>query len=125
MVKNKVQMLFTVAECGEVHSMGVYRDDITTIIERMFVATKCEEAIDMYKSIDPERMHGIPSIGIRCHTEGDESWQDEQIDVVTGETIDLGYIQFVSPELCRDERVQEAIKKLIAAFPDKEVVSEL
>lgn len=43
-------MLFTVAECGEVHSMGVYRDDITTI----------EEAIDMYKSIDPERMHGIP-----------------------------------------------------------------
>lgn len=113
--KNKVQMLFTVAECGEVHSMGVYRDDITTI----------EEAIDMYKSIDPERMHGIPSIGIRCHTEGDESWQDEQIDVVTGETIDLGYIQFVSPELCRDERVQEAIKKLIAAFPDKEVVSEL
>ena len=102
-------MLFTVAECGEVHSMGVYRDDITTI----------EEAIDMYKSIDPERMHGIPSIGIRCHTEGDESWQDEQIDVVTGD------IQFVSPELCRDERVQEAIKKLIAAFPDKEVVSEL
>ena len=96
-------------------STGVYRDDITTI----------EEAIDMYKSIDPERMHGIPSIGIRCHTEGDESWQDEQIDVVTGENIDLGYIQFVSPELCRDERVQEAIKKLIAAFPDKEVVSEL
>ena len=47
------------------------------------------------------------------------------IDIVTGETIDLGYIQFVSPELYRDERVQEAIKKLIAAFPDKEVVSEL
>lgn len=51
MAKNKVQMLFTVAECGEVHSMGVYRDDITNI--------------------------------------------------------------------------EEAIKKLIAAFPDKEVVSEL
>lgn len=113
--ETKKKILFTVAECGEMHAMGVYRDDISTI----------EEAIDMYKSIDPERMHGIPSIGIRCHTEGDESWQDEQIDIVTGGKIDLGYIQFVSPELCRDERVQEAIKKLIDAFPDKEVVSEL
>lgn len=63
MVKNKVQMLFTVAECGEVHSMGVYRDDITTI----------EEAISVYNAIDPEQIHGIPSIGIRCHTEGAES----------------------------------------------------
>ena len=113
--ETKKKILFTVAECGEMHAMGVYRDDIATI----------EEAISVYNAIDPEQIHGIPSIGIRCHTEGAESWQDEQIDVVTGETIDLGYIQFVSPELCRDERVQEAIKKLIAAFSDKEVVSEL
>lgn len=94
--ETKKKILFTVAECGEMHAMGVYRDDISTI----------EEAIDMYKSIDPERMHGIPSIGIRCHTEGDESWQDEQIDIVTGEKLTLDTFSlfrrsFVVMSVCR------------------------
>lgn len=109
------QLFFTVAECGEYHSMGVYRDDIPSI----------EEAITLYKRIDPERLHGIPSIGIRRHTPGTDEWMDDQVDILTGSEIDLEFLKFVLPDLSADKRVDEAIRKLTAAFPDKEVRNNL
>lgn len=102
-------LTFTVAECGEYHSaVGTYRDDIATV----------EEAIDIYRKIDRERVHGIPSIGIKRHVDGNESWMDSQVDIVTGTTIDLGYLRYFESELWSDARVQEAVRKLIDAFPD-------
>ncbi len=102
-------LTFTVAECGEYHSaVGTYRDDIATV----------EEAIDIYRKIDHERVHGIPSIGVRQHIDGEEAWMDRQVDIATGTTIELGYLQYVEPELWADTRIQEAVRKLIEAFPD-------
>lgn len=101
-------LTFTVAECGEYHSVGRYRDDIATV----------EEAIDIYRKIDRERVHGVPSIGVRQHIDGEEAWMDRQVDIVTGTTIDLGYLRHFESELLSDTRVQEAVRKLIDAFPD-------
>ena len=50
-------MRFTVAECGEFHNLGEYHENIKTV----------EEAAAIYRSIPPERMNGIPAIGIRLH----------------------------------------------------------
>lgn len=113
--ETKKKILFTVAECGEMQAMGVYRDDIATI----------EEAINVYKAIDPEQMHGIPSIGIKQHVDGNESWMDSQVDIVTGTTIDLGYLRYFESELWSDTRVQEAVRKLIDAFPNYTVNKDI
>ena len=105
-----VHITFTVAECGEFHNMGEYHEGIETI----------EEAMKLYNAIDPSRMHGIPSIGVNMHIEGTEEWEDEQADIVSGKRIDVDFLNY-TPELRDTPKVQDALKKLIAAFPEKEV----
>ena len=105
-----VHVTFTVAECGEFHNLGEYHEGIETI----------EEAIRIYQAIDPSRMNGIPSIGVNMHIEGTEEWEDEQADILSGKCIDVDFLNY-TPELRDTPKVQDALKKLIAAFPEKEV----
>ena len=105
-----VHITFTVAECGEFHNMGEYHEGIETI----------EEAIQIYQAFDPSRMNGIPSIGVNMHIEGTEEWEDEQADNLSGKCIDVDFLNYTS-ELRDTPKVQDALKKLIAAFPEKEV----
>ena len=105
-----VHITFTVAECGEFHNMGEYHEGIETI----------EEAMKLYNAIDPSRMHGIPSIGVNMHIEGTEEWEDEEADIVRENCIDVDFLNY-TPELRDTPIVQDALKKLIAAYPDKEV----
>ena len=105
-----VHVTFTVAECGEFHNMGEYHEGIETI----------EEAIQIYQAIDPSRMNGIPSIGVNMHIEGTEEWEDEQADILSGKCIDVDFLNY-TPELRDTPKVQDALKKLIVAFPEKEV----
>ena len=106
-----VHITFTVAECGEIHSMGEFHEGIETV----------EEAIKLYNAIDPSRMQGIPSIGVNMHIEGTEEWEDEQADIVSGKRIDVDFLNY-TPELRDTPKVQDAIKKLIAAYPEKDVI---
>ena len=106
-----VHITFTVAECGEFHSMGELHEGIETV----------EEAMKFYNAIDPSRMHGIPSIGVNMHVEGTEEWEDEQADIVSGKRIDVDFLNY-TPELRDTPKVQDAIKKLIAAYPEKDVI---
>ena len=106
-----VHITFTVAECGEFHNMGEYHEGIETI----------EEAMNLYNAIDPSRMHGIPSIGVNMHIEGTEEWEDEQLDIVSGKSIDVDFLNY-APELRDTPKVQDAIKKLIVAYPEKDVI---
>ena len=105
-----VHVTFTVAECGEFHNMGEYHEGIETI----------EEAIQIYQAIDPSRMNGIPSLGVNMHIEGTEEWEDEQVDILSGKCIDVDFLSY-TPELRDTPKVQDALKKLIVAFPEKEV----
>ena len=105
-----VHITFTVAECGEFHTMGEFHEGIETI----------EEAMKLYNTIDPSRMHGIPSIGVNMHIDGTEEWEDEEADIVRGNCIDVDFLNY-TPELRDTPTEQDALKKLIAAYPDKEV----
>ena len=105
-----VHVTFTVAECGEFHNLGEYHEGIETI----------EEAIQIYQAIDPSRMNGIPSLGVNMHIEGTEEWEDEQADILSGKCIDVDFLNY-TPELRDTPKVQDALKKLIVAFPEKEV----
>ena len=69
-----VHITFTVAECGEFHTIGESHEGIETI----------EEAMKLYNAINPSHMHGIPSIGVNMHIDGTEEWEDEEADIVRG-----------------------------------------
>lgn len=105
-----VHITFTVAECGEFHTMGEFHEGIETI----------EEAMKLYNAIDPSRMHGIPSIGVNMHIDGTEEWEDEEADIVRENCIDMDFLNY-TPELRDNPTVQDALKKLIAEYPEKEV----
>lgn len=107
----KAILTFTVAECGEYHSLGKYYEGIKTL----------EEAVNLYQQIPPERMNSIPSIGINLHVEGTDKMEDVQADLLSGDEIDIGFINLI-PEFCGNPEVGAAIKMIIGRFPDKEVI---
>mgnify|MGYP006892345935 CR=1 FL=1 len=53
--------------------------------------------------------------------EGTEEWEDEQADIVSGKRIDVDFLNY-TPELRDTPKVQDAIKKLISAYPEKDVI---
>ena len=104
----------TVAECGEFHSLGEFHENIASV----------EEAIAVWKSIPPERMNGIPSIGINIHTEGTEHYEDVEMDILSGKVIDLEVLDYV-PDITDDPKAIEVIAELIDKLPDIEVRGSL
>ena len=104
----------TVAECGEFHSLGEFYENIASV----------EEAIAVWKSIPPERMNGIPSIGINIHTEGTERYEDVEMDILSGKVIDLEVLDYV-PDITDHPKAVEVIVELIDKLPDIEVRGSL
>lgn len=102
---------FTVAECGEFHSLGECHENIKTV----------EKAAAIYRNIPPERMNGIPAIGITLHRKGRPAYEDLHLDILSGRIIDTGLIHYV-PESENNTLVWEAVEELKRLFPDKEVV---
>lgn len=103
-----------VAECGEFHNLGEYHENIASV----------EEAIAVFNQIPPERMNGIPSIGINIHTEGTEAYEDTQMDIVSGRTADLEILDYV-PDITDDPKAVAVIAELIDKLPDIEVIGSL
>lgn len=104
---------FTVAECGEYHSLGKFYRDIRTL----------EEAVHIYRQILTGRRNGIPSIGINLHVSGSDRMEDIQADILSGDEIDIGYINLI-PEFSGNLQVQAMIKEIIEQFPEKEVIDD-
>lgn len=109
--KNGAVITFTVAECSEFHNLGEYHEGIQTL----------EEAAAIYREIPPERMHGIPAIGINLHIEGTEKWEDLQADILSGDEIDISVIHLL-PEFGNHPQVRKAVEEIIEKFPEKKVV---
>lgn len=107
--KTAQTLTFYVAECMEFPTLGEYYDNLTFA-----------EAVSKYESIPPERMNGIRGIGFVLHTEGNEDYMDATMELLNGMTIDVDGINEV-PELRGNPLVQQAIRDVIAQFPDKEV----
>ena len=104
----------TVAECGEFHSLGEFHENIASV----------EKAIAVWKSIPPERMNGIPSIGINIHTEGTERYEDVEMNILSGKVIDLDVLDYV-PDITDEPKAIEVIAELIDKLPDIEVRGSL
>lgn len=108
--EEKVKVTLTVAECGEFHNLGEFHEGIATV----------EEALVIFNSIPPERMHGIPAIGIQLHTEGTKEYEDTTLDLLIGRTVDLDNLNYVS-DIRKNSEAMDKIAELIAKLPDAQI----
>ena len=106
----ETEVTLTVAECGEFHNLGEFYENIPTV----------EEAVAIWKQIPPERMNGIPAIGINIHTPGTEAFEDVEIDILTGKRIDLDILEYI-PDIKGNPQAMEMITELVAKLPEMEI----
>ena len=104
------EITLTVAEFGEFHNLGEFYENIPTV----------DEAIAIWKQIPPERMNGIPAIGINIHTPGTETIDDVGIDILSGKRIDLDILEYI-PEIKNSPQAMEVIAELAAKLPEMEI----
>ena len=109
-----MEITLTVAECGEFHNMGEFYENIPTV----------EEAIALFEKIPPERMNGIPAIGINLHRAGEDVENDIAIDIAGAKSIDLDVLQYV-PDIANEPKAMEVVAELIAKLPDREIDGNL
>lgn len=108
------EITFTVAECGEFHSLGRYRDDISN----------AEEAIALWKEYQKGPLNGIPSIGIQIRKPGQTGMEDVQVDLVSGKTMDLDMLRYY-PEINTEETAIQKIRELVENLQDVNVVGKI
>ena len=104
------EVTLTVAECGEFHNMGEFYENIPTV----------DEAVAIWKQIPPERMNGIPAIGINIHTPGTEAFEDVGIDILSGKRIDLDILEYI-PDIKGNPQAMEVVAELVAKLPEMEI----
>ncbi|WP_300810696.1 DUF3849 domain-containing protein [uncultured Acetatifactor sp.] len=106
----ETEVTLTVAECGEFHNLGEFYENIPTM----------EEAVAIWRQIPPERMHGIPAIGVNIHTPGTEAFEDVGIDILTGKRIDLDILEYI-PDIKGNPQAMKVIAELAAKLPEMEI----
>ena len=65
-------------------------------------------------------MHGIPAIGIHLHTEGSEEYEDIELDILSGRTMDLDNLNYVS-DIRKNPYAMDKIAELIAKVPNAQI----
>lgn len=108
------KITYTVAECGEFHSMGRYRDDVESV----------NEAIALWNEYREGTINGVSSIGILVHTPGQSERDDTQVDLVSGKTMDLDMIRYY-PEINTEEAAIQKICELVENLHDVEVIGKV
>lgn len=110
MENEEVEVTLMVSECGEFHNWGEFYENIPTV----------EDAIAIWKQIPPERMHGIPAIGINVHRPGEETYMDDEVDLLSGNRIDLEILEHI-PSITSEPKAMEVIAELVAKLPEMEI----
>lgn len=103
------EVTLTVAECSKFPNLGEHYENISTV----------DEAIAIWKKIPPERMNGIPSIGVNIHMPGTEPAEDLGLNILSGKGIDVEIIDYVTDKKS-NAQVMEVITELVVKLPDVE-----
>ena len=111
--EEKKTVTLTVAESSEFHNMGEFHENITSVAE----------AVAKFKEIPPERMHGIPAIGIRV-ADLKNPEDSVEMDVLIGKRIDLDMLRYV-PDIAENWQAQQMIAALIHDMPEAQIEGEI
>lgn len=108
--QQNMEVTLYVAECSEYHAIGEFYENIKSV----------EEAIQIFDSISPERMNGIRSIGINIHEKGKDAYEDDQIDLLVGKTINMYLVSYI-PYIKDIDKAVDMMAELMYQLPDKEI----
>ena len=111
--EEKKTVTLTVAECSEFHNIGEFHENITSVAE----------AVAKFKEIPPERMHGIPAIGIRV-ADPKNPEDSVEMDVLIGKRIDLDMLRYV-PDIAENWQAQQMIATIIHDMPEAQIEGEI
>lgn len=111
--EEKKTVTLTVAECSEFHNMGEFHENITSVAE----------AVAKFKEIPPDRMHGIPAIGIRV-ADPKNPEDSVELDVLVGKRINLNMLRYV-PDIAENWQAQQMIATLIHDMPEAQIEGEI
>ena len=112
--RTEPEVTFTVAECGEFHTMGNYYEGIKT----------ADEAVEIWQKVQSKNLNTVPGLGIHVHIPGEEDYMDGQIDLVSGKTIDVGILEYI-PSMRKEPCVMERVAELIHRLPDYEIIGDI
>ena len=112
--QHNTEITYTVAECGEFHSMGAYHEGIATI----------EEAKALFEDIRENHSNMIPAVGINIHEAGTPEIDDVQMDVLYGNSIDLDDLRYV-PQIWNNQEGLSMVGQIIEAVPDVKGIGTL
>ena len=93
--------------------MGEFHENITSVAE----------AVAKFKEIPPERMRGIPAIGIRI-ADLKNPEDSVEMDVLIGKRIDLDMLRYV-PDIAENWQAQQMIATLIHDMPEAQIEGEI
>ena len=110
---NNTKVTLSVNECSEFHSYGESHEKIKSV----------DEAIRIWKSIPPDRLHGIKSIGI-CVEDEKNPKDSVEWDILVGNHFDLETLEYV-PDILGNKKAQEMIKELQEKMPDIKVLGDI
>lgn len=108
--QNVREVSFVVAECSEFHNLGEFHENVGSV----------KDALVLFEQIPPERMHALPTIGIRV-TDTNHPEIFTEIDIIRGNTIDMDMLSYV-PEIASNKTAQFAIAEMIHAMPKAEII---
>lgn len=108
--QQNMEVTLYVAECNEFHSLGEFHENIESV----------EVAIKIYNSIPPERMHGIRSIGMNIHEKGKEAYEDDQIDLLVGNSINMYLVSYI-PYIKDIDKAVDMMAELMYQMPEMEI----
>lgn len=108
------EVTFTVAECGEIHTLGNCYEGIK----------EADEAIEIWQRVQKKNLNTVPGLGIHVHIPGQEDYMDGQIDLVSGRTIDVSILEYI-PSMRKEPRVMEKVVELIHRLPDYEIIGDI
>lgn len=108
------EVTFTVAECGEFHTLGKCYEGIKT----------ADEAVEIWQRVQSKNLNTVPGLGIHVHIPGQEDYMDEQIDLVSGRTIDVSILEY-TPSMRKEPHVMAKVAELIQRLPDYEIIGDI
>lgn len=113
MFDTTLKAVLTVAEYGEFHDFGEYKE-----------TDSATEAVTLFKQYLEKGTCGVPAIGIRVYPEGKEdSIYDVQTDIVTNGLINYEMLEYI-PSILECSWAVHFLQDLRTVFPKYEVIGK-
>lgn len=110
-MKNTLKAVLTVAEYGEFHDLGEYKE-----------TESVTESVTLFKQYLEKGTCGVPTIGIRVYPKGRQGTiEDVHTDIVTYGTIDYSMLEYI-PSILRCSKAVHMLQDLRTVFPKYDVI---